>query len=112
MQRTDEPLEPVISESECYAALYLMRLMCDNICSHGDVSEEIVQLVDEFRKRVYTLKAVSSGADSIAVGALIATGLVPSFQRSSEDIAGINLLRLIAARQSAGLLQHLASLPI
>jgi len=97
-KRTDSPLEPVISASECYAALRLMGIMCDNIVASGDVSEEIVQFADELRQRIDGMKVVPNDKDKYALGALIRTGFVPGFPRSPERTAGAGLLNLITAR--------------
>lgn len=99
MHRTDQPLEQVISASECHAALQLIHYICDNIVASGDVTEEIVQLADEFRERISMLKVSPDQKDRDAMGALIRTGFVPSFPRSPEESAGAGLLNLIAARE-------------
>lgn len=97
----DAPNEPVIPESECYAAFLLIRHMVDNIVERGDVPKDIL---DATFRLADTLPSVEYPAskDADAIHDAIKTGLLPTFHHgSSEKVAGAALLRLITANANS-----------
>jgi hypothetical protein len=91
MLRADSPNEPVISANECNAALRLMSHMARNIIERGEVSEELVQLLDGFSSEVQNLSSPPTGKEGDVVGA--AMWFLPTFPRdgATREIVGARL---------------------
>jgi hypothetical protein len=105
------PQEPVISPSECVAALGLAAQMYENIISRGDVPEEVLEWTSrvwkesgELRSKLRSeLRIDSTGKDSDAANDAIMTALLPTFHHgSSQEEAGAALLSLILAGSKYG----------
>lgn len=102
-----KPHEPVIRARECLVALHLMQHMADNIRESGDVPEEVVELLYQFRWRVDELskrapfkKALDRDTDykDGAFDKLI--WLLPTFSREhvTREHVGAAIVQLIEAR--------------
>ncbi len=100
MLRADTPNEPVVSANECSAALTLMSHMAQNIVERGDVSEELVKLLDGFYERVRELSGPAIGKERDVVFA--AMWFLPTFPRdgATRGIVGDSLLRLVEGTYS------------
>jgi hypothetical protein len=90
--RKDNPSEPVISKSECWAGLRLVGLILDGIVEQGDVPEQVVEMALEFSSRLQTFREQHgirlNGDQAEALESAIATGLLPTFgQRNVVFVA-------------------------
>jgi hypothetical protein len=95
--RLEAPAEPVISRNESNAACRLMMQIAFNLLEHGDVQDDVFELLHNFAWGVNELNVHSTGEHADALYAAIESALLPTFHNgSSPEVAGAALYRLIA----------------
>lgn len=86
-RRNDEPDEPIISTSECWAGLRLVQEILERVVSHGDAPEEVVKRAWEFSYYIDQLRQhhkpngnAKDRATWAAMYSAIEAGTLPTFR--------------------------------
>ena len=86
--RKDKPCEPIISTSECWAGLQLVRHVLNRIVEQGDAPEQVVERANDFLVYLETLmqerKVFPNSEDRASLEAVILAGSLPTLRSSQR----------------------------
>jgi hypothetical protein len=94
--RKDKPCEPIISTSECWAGLKLVRHILTRIVESGDAPEKVVEKASEFEWYLGTLVqkgiVAPNREDFASLQAVIRSGSLPTLRSGQSEQRGIGPL--------------------